>query len=623
MRSVIVGLLLLAACKAKEPSVKREGGCLALPPAARHTLRADPRGQGLYWIETVIGRSYDGEDMTRERLVRYDLARDVLEVVREYVASPIQFTKRGVLVRNAGATAPLLDIEDGHVQAVTPPYFDVRDVEPITDTQVAVLANADGKSSVFVLDLARPRPVHLIDADVLLSAVPGTVYVRDGTAAYAVEVATGAREPRDVPGAAMPDRDLIYFVESDRVHVRSLRTGERRVLVDEARAWKLLHQPGSVLARAGTAPAYAFELAGGEAMRLPVLKGGTSVVGTTRLADGTRWALIGHNTSNLDGDLATATHEADVCTLDAAASELTFESRTLPARYAARGDAFWAAGEKLVPDAKWQVFDSVGGPASVYIEVKDDGGDDLARLRDRVREVHRGVTRLLDDEEQRTHLEFRDGRVAIFRWRRDRLRGRASAGIGDVVISDPADFDVALADVVDEQEGDQLRCSLKLTNLRTVTLLDLQVRCVGGDGERVIAVPRIEPKQTLELAKTFAVPERGEPFVEVFRGREPLVALDVAEEERARRRYDLFAGLQRDTQLALRSHDVTDGRFYVELQTRAGVAEVDADRVRSAAARIEAARTELGTVGDAELELQVLVDRKRHDWNGSALVPVP
>jgi hypothetical protein len=223
-----------------------------LPNAPRHSLRADPNGNGLYWLERVMARDYDGADISYDRFVRYDLTTKRATAITEGAMGPLNFTRTGdplVLVKYEYRT--LVHIHDnGYVQSLTPSWFDVTDVEPIDRTNLSVLAGADSKTAVYLLDLDRPRPAHLTDADILLSAVPRTVFVRHADKGYAVDIATGKRDERDVPTAAMPDKDLIYFVDDRTIMMRSLRTNEVTKLLDERRDWTLLHQAGSVIARA-------------------------------------------------------------------------------------------------------------------------------------------------------------------------------------------------------------------------------------------------------------------------------------------------------------------------------------------------------------------------------------
>jgi hypothetical protein len=625
VRIATVGLVLLAACKAKEPDLTafRNNGCLELPNAQRHSLRADPNGDGLYWFERVMARDYDGADISYDHLVRYDLTTKRSTVIVARALGPLNFTKTGdVLAVVKYEYRTLVNIRDGYVQSLTPDWFDVSDVELIDRTNLSLLAGADAKTAVYLLDLDRPRPAHLSDADILLSAVPRTVYIRDGNDAFAVDIATGKRDARDVPGKAMPDEDLIYFIDDRTVMMRSLRTNEVTKLLDERRDWTLRHQAGSVLARAHAVKEdHAYLLANGTATRLPLMLGGTSIVGTTQQGD-TLWGLIGHNTANYDGDFITLAHESDVCMLDTKAGQMQIQTRTLPARYAAKETEFWRVVEQKYPTARWQVLDGQGYAPSLSVHFAEDGGNDLDKLRDRAREVHKAITTMFGDQELVTELTFEDGRHASYRWRREPLRGRAHAGIGDLKLLDPADFDLEITDLVAEKidDDERIKCEGKLTNLRTVTLVDLQVRCIAGDLERVIPIAKIEPKQTVTFAHAFEAKVNDYLAVEVFRGRDILLLLDKARNAQTETFHDFFVKLHADTRLAERELR-RDKEFFVQLKApvKARLGDIELDTVKKAYEQIDAARALFEIDEDVELELELYIEYKRYAWDGEKL----
>ncbi|MBA3503355.1 MAG: hypothetical protein M4D80_17870 [Myxococcota bacterium] len=632
MRNLWVGLVLLAAaCKAKEPDVTavRPDGCLALPNAPRHTLRADPNGDGLYWFERVMARDYDGADISYDRLVRYDHGTKRTTVVLGRALGPLHFTKTGdplAIVKHEYRT--LVHIrDDGYLQSLTPSWFDVSDVEPIDRTNLSILAGADSKTSVYLLDLDRPRPAHLMDADMLLSAVPRSVFARHADKGYAVDIATGRREERDVPATAMPDKDLIYFVDDRTVMMRSLRTNEVTKLLDERRDWKLLHQAGAVIARAfANKEHHAYLLSNGTATRLPLMIGGTSIVGTSQQGD-TLWGLVGHNTANYDGDFVGLAHESDVCMLDVKAGQMQIQTRTLPARYAAKETEFWRVVAEKYPTARWQILDGQGYAPSLSAFFAEDGGNDLGKLRDRAREVHKSITSMFGDQELVTELLFEDGRHASYRWRREPLRGRAHAGIGDLKVLDPADFDLDISELVVEKIDNfkRVKCEGKLTNLRTVTLVDLQIRCIAGDLERVISIEKIEPKQTLAFKQTFEAKVADYLVVEVFRGREVMQVRDKAQNDKVQARHDFFVKLHAETGLAERELKIED-QFFVQLQApaKARVGDVDLDMVKKAYEQIDAGRAvfDIDPELELELELELHIEWKRYAWDGEKLTPI-
>ena len=248
MKTAWVGVaLLLAACKAKEPeqTAFRPDGCLDLPSMSRYLIQADPNGGGLYWFDRVVARNFDGDDVSYNRLIRYDIAKQQETVIRDRTTSPLMFTTNGepVFILYNGDNKVIVQARpDGHIQFATPDYMDVIDVEQIDPRRFAFLANADGKSSVYLLELDRPRPQLLVDADVLLSATRTTVYVRDGMKSYAVDIATGEKEEHVVAAKAMPDEDLAYEAIEGRIVSRSMhRSDEPRTLIDDRRDYSFLH----------------------------------------------------------------------------------------------------------------------------------------------------------------------------------------------------------------------------------------------------------------------------------------------------------------------------------------------------------------------------------------------
>lgn len=624
MRSALLLVLVVVACKPKQDA-RASDGCLDLPHAYRTALRADPRGGGLYWLERAMARDFDGNDRSFDRLVRYDLATKRATTLFEPVSTPIQFTKDGVLVvSKRGENAALVHIQaDGFVQALLPSYFDVKDVEPIDGTRYAVAAGVDNKWRIFTLDLDAPRPVHLYDADVLLSAVRGTVFVRDGKRTFAVDAETGEAAPRDVSAAGMPDRELVYFVEDQQVKVKSLATNETRTLVEDRRRWMLLHQSDSVLARAGTVNyQHAVLLQAGKATPLPRLRGGTSIVGLARLADAT-YALVGHNTSHVDGDLWAWAHEADVCMLDTSERVLAIETRSLPARYTAKSKAFWDA-VSAIPNTRWQLLDNIDTQPMLYVNIDENGSSDVAQLRERAREIHKTIARTFDDDELSTYVEWQNGYTASYRWRREHLRGRTTAGIGDLHRSDPSDFDLDLAESLVEKVRGVVHCKGTLKNLRAVTLLDLEVRCIAWDRKRVLRIPKLEAGAVYTFDETFEATEDDYLVIDVFRGRVPQLVRDVTAEAQVEARYAFFVELQAATKLSLLEHDISDEHFYIRLKARStdGIDDIEVDTIAAVAKQLEEARARLGVPRAPRLELQLFVERKIYDWDGLTLVPV-
>lgn len=291
----------------------------------RSTLRSDPAGNALYWFERIRSYDYDGELTGYQRLVRYDLRSKRAERMFDDARGPLALTRDGMLVgRDARNDWVALVADDGAIQDLTYGDLDVIDFELVDDHTIALLAEGEGEPAVYVLDLDRPRPQHLIDADILLSTSGGSVYVVVDDKGVVIDAKTREQQPFAWSPGAKPNQDGLVYVEGQSVAVRSMRTGEARTLVKEAAPWKVVHQTGSVLAR--TPPAggvsRAAVFANGDVRHLPSVRGGASILSTTNVGDQV-WALIGHNTSNYVGDLANTPAESEVCLLPAS-GDVTF-----------------------------------------------------------------------------------------------------------------------------------------------------------------------------------------------------------------------------------------------------------------------------------------------------------
>ena len=202
----------------------------------------------------------------------------------------------------------------------------------------------------------------------------------------------------------------------------------------------------------------------------------------------------------------------------------------------------------------------------------------------------------------------------------ERLKYRATAGIGDAKLWDPAEFDLEGSDLVDERtDDDKINCSGKLTNVRTVTLVDLEVRCLGGDRERVITIPKIEPKETITFSKKFPAKAGDVVFIEIYQGRDVLGLRDLKIAAKDRALYDFFVKLHGDTRLALREHDFKT-KFYVQLQTpeKQAFSTLDLAMVAKAYDPIDLARAQFEKP-DVDLELNIYVERKNYSWDGVKL----
>ncbi len=566
-----------AGCKAREPAASETAlapSCLALPGTQRRSLRADPAGKGLYWLERVHVRDFEGELAMSDRLVRYDLGTRKLEVLLDDVVPPLHVLGERVVIPYADGTMFRLAMVErgGRVQSLLPAFLTVSDVEQIDDHTLAVLASGDGDPAIYTLDLDEPRPTLLVHAEELISVAGGKVFARHHGAAMMVDLRTAAREPLALPLGLTPQGADSWRVEDSTVRVRAHATGVERTVIEDAAAWRLIYQPGSVIARTPTdvGPSRAFLLQGGAATPLPTLVGGTAIFSTTQLGD-TLWALVGHNSNHVLGDLWEVGSEADVCSLPAT-GEVKLPSRQLPARFRKQQLRFFRALAEALPEVPWQVFEEAGAPTTLYAELPEAGGTDVAAQRARVRDIHAKVTSLLQDREVRTFLYFKDGRTAVQRWRRSRLRDRTLVGFADVFFSDPADDDVEIRDLDNRSHGaTQLTCAGTLVNLTAQPLQDVRVRCSNAAFKAVIPVGELGPQQQRTFSKTFELVEDDEaPLFEVYSGRAPLAVRDAGEEAKVQQRYDLVVQVQAASGMILRNSTNDADALVLELQAPDG-----------------------------------------------------
>ncbi len=532
-----------------------------------------------------------------------------------------------VVLRTIGATWLALVDRGHHVQNLLPGYLAAIDVEPIDDHTLAVLASGDGPRAVYTIDLAEPRPHHLIDADVLLSSSGGRVFVmtKDHTG-VSVELATGKRETFELPADAKhPQGEDSWYVDDSRVRVRPMRLGKDHVVVRQPSEWMLINQNGSVLARSrpDKRQSTGFLLSSGVARPLATVHGGGAYAAITTLA-GKLWAIIDHNTANFDGDLANTDAEGDVCMVPPA-GDVTFPSRSVPLQFADKQKALFDAAEKASPGATVQILEMKGSQRMVYLELKETAGSDLELMRTRARALQHSVTSILGDREIKTVVMFADRRSAIMRWRRDRLGDHAVAGMGDVLLSDLADSDLEVNDLDNEHVGTQIKCSGTLTNARDRALRDIEIRCIGGDRKRVIAIPELGPHASQAFTQTFDVDEDDATFFEVVSGHRPLLVQDAQEEARLQKIFELATAVYRDTQLELVSRKVTEYAATLTLRAAKGFDKLPADErmraVTTAYAEYKALRGlyDLGPL--APFKLHIDGGDRYYDFDGDKLTP--
>ena len=617
-----LALALLVACNHVDPI--EPGQCLALPGSSRVDLIADPMGDGLFWLQPADTQDIEANVRRSWNLMRYDLAQRRLDLILDHVNAPLNFVRDKILTLRTVGTKTLVMIErDGRVHTLLPTYLEASDVEMIDDHTIAVLADGDGPRAIYTIDVDRPRPVHLIDADVLLSASSGHVFAVAGQEGVSVELATGKQQHVDLPkDHTHPQGEDSWYVDDLKVRAWPMRAGKDRVAISRRAKWKLVDQLGSVLAR--TAPAKdrseAYLLSLGIAHPLPTVVGGTSIVSATNVG-GKIWALVGHNTGNYIGDLGEIDSEADVCLLPAS-GDVAFPTRTVPMQYVDRSVALFGRAEQVAPGSIVQILNGPDAPITISYTLKEAGHMDLSAMRDRARDVHRRSTSVLGDRELRTEVVFADEGIAIARWRRERLGDRVVAGMGDVLLSDPADFDLEVRDLVDEKRGDAIQCAGTLVNTHDRTLRNLAIRCVAGDRIRVIAIPELGPNAEHTFSQAFDSDEDEAPFFEVVSGREPLAVRDAKAEAAAANVLDIAKQVYDETQLALVTHTTKD-TFAVNVRTTMEFETQPEDarmlRVTNAYRRYDALRALYRIDPTAHLTLHIDVIDDAYEFDGVQL----
>jgi hypothetical protein len=630
-RALLIGAALVA-CKAPPPTahVDAPGDCLALPGAARSSLVADPLGGGLYWFEPVPTHDFNGDLHGYETLVRYDFASRGVQIIADHVLLPLHVLGDKIIVlRFVEKSNTLVMVDRAHntVQSLLPDYLAPVDVEPIDDHTLAVLANGDGPRAVYTIDLDRPRPHHLIDADVLISTWGGRVLVYVDQDLVSIE-ANGRKRTLPAPSdSGHPQGQDAYTVVDSTVHVHRMVGGDDRTIIADRRAWKLVNQPGSVLARTpperGTS--YAYLLASNTAKALPAVTGDTSIVGAAQLGAQT-WALIGHNTVNYIGDLGDTSGETEVCLLPPSGT-IAFKGRFFPKRYADKAELLHAA----MPDAHgMQLLQDVDSPPMLYVDMTEAGGDDFAGMRARARTVQQKVTSLLGDREVMTEIHYADDRVGIMRWRRDRLRYRASAGMGDALITDATDFDLEVRDLVNRRglkgKAPVVLCSGTFTNVTAKAIEHVAVRCVAGDRVNVISIPSIAPGATAHFDHTFETPDGQDAFFEVVSGREPLEVRLVENEARLLKVFQLAATVHDETQLTLERHKPA-APMTVQVSAPTKFADKTTEELtavaRTAFQRLLSIGQIYGLPPDPEFTLTIVIEQgKTYKFDGTELTPV-
>jgi hypothetical protein len=578
VRALVLVVLAVAACG--RPTSDEPGTCLALPGARRRSLIADPAGKGLYWLEAERIRDWDGDIDVHWNLVHFDLRTRRSERVSTYNGSPLIANGEDVLgLRYNGNAAIARFRRDGTVEDLTPDYLDVLDFELVKGGLVFI-AEGEGPRAAYSMTLEGSSPTYLVDADTLLATAGDKVFLRTKDAGIALDLHTGARSSFKPSKHLTPLASDEVEVEDWRIVAHSMLDGSVRPLLPAKLPWDLRYSPGAVLAR--TPPDHelseAVLLTPGDAITLPTLTGGTSLLGVT-VGSGDRWALVGHNTANYLGDLAEIDPEADVCLLPATGT-VAFPTRVVPKRYEATSSALFDTLERVWPGAKLQLFDGEDSPVTLDIRVKEPAAADAARMRDTARKLHHGVTSVLGDREIRTRVTFLDERNAVVRFRRSRMRERAFVGMGDALMRDPSEDTVELRDGSGSIADGKIKCSGAVINTQSAKLAGLSVHCIWGDRVRTIAVPELAPGASFAFDQTYDVDADANLHIQIYRGPDPVEFFDTGYEARMKQVFDLAATVYAASGLALDTHSTTDD-IVVSVRAQSSFASLpEAERAR-------------------------------------------
>lgn len=617
-------LVALGACA--KSKVDMPGQCLPVPSTMRFGLTASPSGDALYWFEPVTLRDFDAERRGYTNLVRFDLHTRQLATVADHAVKPALFTRDGIVVqRDIGEMRSLVLVEhDGALQSLLPDHLRPLDVEPVDDHTVAVLASGEARRAVYTLDLDQPRPKYIIDADILISVGGTTVFTGKDDDGVSIDLVSGKRRTFSLPPTLTPEGSDLWYVEDDKIHVRSMITDDDRSLFVQKRDWKLVLERGAVLARVSQrkGDSQAILLRDGGSTTLSDVRGGVSVLEATIIGERT-WALIGHNSSNYDGDIGDTQAEADVCVI-APSGSTSFVTRSVPERYLDRSEALFASLKVLHPRALLQVMDGYGEPTTVLIEVPERGGADFEAMRRRARFFHERVTAILGDREVRTDLQYSDRRIAHVRWRRNRLETRATAGMGFALEADYASYPIELRQRALSKADKRITCAGTLVNLRPLPLLDVKIRCIAGDRTRVIEIGTLAPGAAQPFSQSYEVNDDDEPNLEISIQNDAVEYLDQLDEERDHKAFELGAAVYEATGLAIDEQDLSDDPL-VTLTAPEDFAKKPEDvrftAVANAYQRLQALRALYGYEDGAKMGLHIEVRRSTiaYDYDGEKL----
>jgi hypothetical protein len=569
---LMICALVFASVGCRRPARRVEemkDGCLALPPAVRDSLSASPDGTSLYWLELLRNYDYDADLYGPWRLMRYDLQSRTTTQVVESATGQVRFIGgQPLILRMRGSDARLVLVgNDGHLQELAHPGLDVYQVELVDSHTIVFLAQGLGAQAVYTLDLSELRHYPLIDADALLGTSGATVFVRQGDDIVAINTKTKATTRTPFVDRSVVLGDHLFYVEKEQVILQDIATGTPKPSITTNHAWKLVYQGDTILARTAVDhdKSFAYIITGDRATPLPTVTGGASIVRTVQV--GTKmWALVAHNTQNYIGDVGDTNAEADVCLLPSS-TEVAYPTRTVPARFDDRSNALFDALRTTAPKATMQLWDAPYDPTTLFFELRNEnGGGDFGEMRKRTRRLYDDVTRLLNDREIRTEVMFEDRRHGYYRWRRDRLRYRTTVGMGDALVTDPAEFDFEVSDVDNKVRDEKvITCSGTLRNLGSAIEKGLDIQC-SGNRKHLVHVDRLDANASTKFAQTFEMSPDGErPYLQILVDGKPSEPRDKDVEAQRERVFDVAADAYAASGLWLEKHEASDGALYVTL----------------------------------------------------------
>jgi hypothetical protein len=582
--ALVAVLATAAACGApgahgRHPIAGAAPRCYDLPGAARFSLRVGADGAA-YWIEHVITYDYDGNSHGTDQLVRMDRTTGATSIIASGVAAPFRLLHDGrILYKATGDTSSIvLYAPAGGTRTLTPADVDVSHFELTPDERtVAFAAQNSGGKSIYAVDVASGTPRWLVDADEVYTADATTAIVAKDRTVQRVPLAGGNATAIATFDSTQP-YDVIagYIIHYDETHfwARPLSGGpsDDRQVLGPPGGWQMTGAPDHVfLTKHEGGVGKATRIEGATARALPELGGGLALDGAEPV-DGEILALVAQDTDH-DGSPDGARDEVDVCELPATGS-VTLPVRHVPRRIAA-GEAKLDAIAKA-QHATWQVIEDAPGPMTVELHLGTKGGDDLVSMRARVREAAEPILAALGDPELRVDLLFTDGRRATSYTDEAQHRRITAAGIGEVVIGDPGDYDLEVMRylIVRDDKQKQITCSGEVKN-RTSHPLAAVAACAAGHTVQPVAVtPSPLPPGAIGLyAGSLPDAPDGELTTSFKDGTTQLTAFDDSSLEGRTKLYAAAAQAYDRSQLTLWSWNVDDGAVTADVDPPTGFAD--------------------------------------------------